>query len=149
MYARSADVKAVADRLHSAAIHLLRTVARADAESGISAARLSVLSVVVYGGARTVGELAAVERVRSPSMTALVNGMERDGLVRRLPDPEDRRAVRVEASERGAELLARARARRLEALETLLDGADADDLAALDRAVDVIERALAKPGETA
>src|SRR5207253_1577300 len=81
----------VADRLHSAAIHLLRLVRREDTASGLTPARLSALSVLVFGGPRTVGELAAAEQVRSPTMSRLVAGMESDGLVERRPSTDDRR----------------------------------------------------------
>ncbi len=57
---------AVADRLHSAAIHLLRRLRRTDEATGLSPARLSALSVVVYAGPRTLGELAGIEQVRPP-----------------------------------------------------------------------------------
>src|SRR5919206_339955 len=50
-----------ADRFHSAAIHALRHVRREDPASGLSAARLSALSVLAFGGPRTLGELAAAE----------------------------------------------------------------------------------------
>jgi DNA-binding MarR family transcriptional regulator len=142
MRASAADVKGVADRLHSAIVELVKTVTHTDAESGLSAPRLAVLSVLTSGGARTVGELAAAERVRSPSMTALVNGMERDGLVRRRPDPVDRRAVRVEASARGRRVLNRALERRLALLTSVLAAADSDELAAVQRTLDLIERTM-------
>ena len=69
------DPATVADHLHSAAIHLLRLVRRRDAETGLSPARLSALSVLVFGGPRTVGDLAADEQVRSPTMSRLVAEM--------------------------------------------------------------------------
>ena len=69
------DVDAVADRLHSAAIHLLRRLRVEDEALGISAPRLSALSVLVFAGPRRVGELAEAEQVEPP--TRLVDGMER------------------------------------------------------------------------
>ena len=72
-----------ADRLHSAAIHLLRYVRQEDAAAGITATRLSALSVLVFGGARTIGELASAEQVRPPTMTKIVTGLEEAGLARR------------------------------------------------------------------
>src|ERR671924_776068 len=90
-----------ADRFHSAAIHALRHVRREDPASGLSAARLSALSVLVFGGPRTLGELAAAERVRPPTMTNTVRGLEEAGLVRREADPHDGRVVRVEATAKG------------------------------------------------
>src|SRR5919199_1393233 len=83
------DPARVADRLHSAAVHLLRLLRREDARSGLSAPRLSALSVLVFGGARTLGELAAAEQVRPPTMTRLVRALEAAGLVTREGDPAD------------------------------------------------------------
>src|SRR4051794_41924526 len=95
----------VADRLHSASIHLLRRVRRQDDESGVTAPHLSALSVLVFGGARTLGELAAAEQVTPPSMTRIVRNLEADGLVERATDPADRRVARVRASEKGRRIL--------------------------------------------
>src|SRR5919199_1876113 len=81
--------RAVADRLHSAAIHLLRRLRKVDEASGLSAPRLSALSVLVFAGPRTLGELAAAEQVRPPTMTRLVRALERSGLVTREHDPDD------------------------------------------------------------
>src|SRR5438309_5688376 len=84
-----------ADRLHSAAIHLLRRVRRTDALTGLPAAQLSALSVLM-GGPRTLGEMAAAEQVRPPTMSKLVTEMEGAGLVRRSGDADDARIVRLE-----------------------------------------------------
>src|SRR5579884_1390498 len=83
-----------ADRIHSAAIHLLRRVREVDAEAmGITPARASALSVLVFGGPRSLGELAAAERVTAATMSKLVAAMEAEGLVRRYPDVNDARAI--------------------------------------------------------
>ena len=135
--------QAVADRIHSAAVHLVRTVRSADAAMGLSPARSSVLSILVFGGPRTVGALAAAERVRSPTMTALVNGLEADGLVRRAAGSGDGRRVFVEATAKGKRILQQGRRRRVERLEALLGDVDDADLIVLDRAAHVIEQAVA------
>jgi DNA-binding MarR family transcriptional regulator len=90
-----------ADRFHSAAIHALRHARREDDLSGVSPARLSALSVLVFGGPKTIGELAAAEQVRPPTMSGIVDGLEEDALVKRTADPSDRRLVRVHASAKG------------------------------------------------
>src|SRR4051812_49977548 len=82
---------ALADRLHSAAIHLLRHLRKEDDASGLSAPRLSALSVVVFGGPLSLGALARAEQVRPPTMTRIVTGLQRDGLVTRKGDLRDRR----------------------------------------------------------
>jgi DNA-binding MarR family transcriptional regulator len=130
----------VAGRLHSAAIHLLRVARTVDGESGLSPSRLSALSVLVFGGPRTVGDLATAEGVRSPSMTQLVNGLEQDGLVRRRPVVTDGRRVVVEATAAGKRALRRAQGRRLDVLVGLLGDADDDELALLDQAASLLDR---------
>jgi len=136
------EVGRVADRLHSAAIHLLRRLRVEDEALGIYAPRLSVLSVLVFAGPRRIGELARIEQVEPPTMTRLVDGLARDGLVLREPDPDDARAVRVRATSTGARTLRRGRARRVEALRTRLAGLSPTELAALGEGVEVLERIL-------
>src|SRR5436853_573955 len=86
------EVQDVADRLHSAALHLLRRLRIEDDALGVSPPRLSALSVVVFAGPLAIGALAAAEGVAAPTMTRLVDGLERDGFVRRRRDPADARA---------------------------------------------------------
>jgi DNA-binding MarR family transcriptional regulator len=134
----------LADRLHSAAIHLLRWLRREDAATGLNAPRLSALSVIVFGGAPvTLGQLAAAEQVRAPTMTRLVNGLEADGLVSRRADPGDARVTRIHATARGRALLEAGRARRVEALARTLASLSADDQAVLTRAAALIEQLAA------
>ncbi|HZM30547.1 MAG TPA: MarR family transcriptional regulator [Acidimicrobiales bacterium] len=137
----SSERREVAGRLHSAAVHLLRMARTVDGESGLSPSRLSALSVLVFGGPRTVGALAAAEGVRSPTITQLVNGLEADGLVRRLPaSTGDGRRVVVEATPAGRRILRRAQARRLDVLAALLETSGEADLAVLDQASAVLDR---------
>jgi DNA-binding MarR family transcriptional regulator len=136
-------VERVADRVHSAAIHLLRRLRREDDASGMSAPRLSVLSVLVFGGTRTIGRLAAAEQVTPPTMTRLVQALEREGLVRREADPSDGRAVRVRETTRGRRLLLAARQRRLDALGALLAELTPAELALVGEASTLLERLLA------
>src|SRR6185436_19812846 len=86
----------LAQRLHAAAIHLLRRLRAEDDASGLTAPRLSALSVLVFGGPRSIGELAAAEQVRPPTISRLVRELERDGLVRREADAGDARIQRVQ-----------------------------------------------------
>jgi DNA-binding MarR family transcriptional regulator len=136
----AAHVERVADRLHSASIHLLRRVRRRDGESGVTAPHLSALSVLVFGGARTLGELAEAEQVRPPSITRIVRNLEADGLVEREPDPADRRIVRVRATEKGRRILEEGRRRRISDLAARLRSVDPADLEILERAAALIER---------
>src|SRR5213594_4765334 len=124
----------VADRLHSAAIHLLRRARRTDPLTGISPAQLSALSVLM-SGPKTLGDLAAAEQVRAPTMSRLVSEMKRAGVARKLPDPADGRVVRVHATAEGRRALARGRAMRVEAIRHLLARCDPEDQRALEHAV--------------
>jgi len=132
----------VADRLHAAAIHLLRRLRVEDEALGISAPRLSVLSVLVFTGPKRIGELARIEQVEPPTMSRLVDGLVRDGLAVRESDPDDARAVQVRATPTGARTLKRGRARRVETLETSLAALSPKELAALGDGVEVLERIL-------
>jgi DNA-binding MarR family transcriptional regulator len=129
----------VADRLHSAAIHLLRRLRKQDDASGLSAARMSALSVAVFGGPVTIGQLAKAEQVSAPTMTRLVVGMERDGLVMREGDQTDGRVVWIRATAKGARILQEGRKRRVAALAAQLAGLPAAEVALLSRAADVLE----------
>jgi DNA-binding MarR family transcriptional regulator len=139
----------IADRLHSGAIHLLRRLRIEDAASGLTAPRLSALSVIVFGGPLTLGALAAAEQVRPPTMSRLVTTLERDGLVTRAPDPDDGRQILLRATPAGRRLLEAGRARRTATLARRLVELPPADLAALARAAALIERLARPPGAAA
>jgi DNA-binding MarR family transcriptional regulator len=139
------EVGRLADRLHSAAIHLLRRLRVDDEALGLSAPRLSVLSVLVTAGPKRIGELARIEQVEPPTITRLVDALVRGGLAVREADPDDARAVVVRATAAGRRTLERGRARRLETLTSTLRHLPADDLRALGAGVDVLERLLGGP----
>ena len=137
---RAGSAGDVADRLHSAAIHLLRRLRREDDSSGVSAPRLSALSVVVFGGPVTIGDLARAEQVRVPTMSRLIVTLEEDGLLQRVPDQDDRRVVRVEATDAGRALLHTGRRRRVAALSADVASLTPDERRALLRAIPLLER---------
>ena len=138
-------LQGLADRLHSAAIHLLRGLRRVDDATGLTAPRLSALSVLVFAGPRTLGELAAAEQVRPPTMTRLVQALERDGLVARAADPADGRVVRLRATAAGRRILESGRRRRIEALERRLALLPEADLELLGRAAALLESVARAP----
>jgi DNA-binding MarR family transcriptional regulator len=131
---------AVADRLHSAAIHLLRHVRRQDPASGLSAPRLSALSVIVFGGPVTMTDLAQAEQVQLPTISRLITALEHEGLVQREVDPNDRRVVRVRATDEGKRVLDEGRERRIHDLAQQLRDLPPEDLDTLRRAADILER---------
>ena len=134
------DALAVADRLHSAAIHLLRRVRTRDTESGVGPAQLSALSVLVFAGPRSLGELAAAEQVRPPTMSRIVAGLMRAGLVRRHITKEDRRRLRLEATAKGTDMLWAARKRRVESLAATLRSLPADQVEQLREAAELMDQ---------
>jgi DNA-binding MarR family transcriptional regulator len=140
---KSREALEAADRFHSAAIHALRHVRREDPATGVPAARLSALSVLVFGGPRTLGELAAVEQVRAPTMTRIVQALERDGLVRRDDDPNDGRVARIRATAKGRRVMQRGRERRITNLATLLSRLSTQEVVQVREAAELVERALA------
>jgi DNA-binding MarR family transcriptional regulator len=128
-----------ADHIHSAAIHLLRALRRQDDEWGLSAPRLSALSVVVFGGPITLGNLARAEQVRPPTMTRLVQALESARLVKRTPDPDDRRIMWINATPSGRRLLLKGRAARVHALAFRLKSFSREDVESLDAAARLLE----------
>lgn len=136
------ETSAIADRLHSAAIHLLRRVRKQDAAAGEGPARLSALSVLVFGGPMTLGQLAAAEQVRPPTMSRIVNGLEHNGLAERLTDSRDARRVRIRATPSGERLLHQGRRRRIQYLARHLDGLTRGELDTLEGAVKLLEAVL-------
>jgi DNA-binding MarR family transcriptional regulator len=136
------DLSRAADRFHSAAIHALRHVRQEDAASGLTAARLSALSVLVFGGPKTLGEVAVAEQVRPPTITGIVRGLEQDDLARRNSDRRDARVVRVHATAKGKRVLQQARRRRIDALADRLSSLEADELAVIEQAAELVDEAL-------
>lgn len=136
------DVLAVADRLHSAAIHLLRRVRKQDIATGEGPARLSALSVLVFGGAKTLGELAAAEQVKPPTMSRIVAGLARSRLVEITADPHDARRMHIRATAKGTRLLQKGRELRITYLAAHLDALTPQELATLGNAVEILHRLL-------
>jgi DNA-binding MarR family transcriptional regulator len=133
-------VEAVADELHSAALHLLRRLRSEDDVLGVSLPRRSALSVIVQGGPIGIGALAAAEGVSAPTMSRLVDGLEHAGLVLRRPDPADARGVLVRATGRGEQILRKGRAQRIRALASELQTLSREELRTIRRGAELIER---------
>jgi DNA-binding MarR family transcriptional regulator len=136
----------VATRLHAAALHLLRRLRTEDVTSGLSGSRLSALSVLVFGGPRSVGELADVEQVTAPTMSRLASALEEAGLVRREADPGDGRRVLLRATRAGERLLLEGRQRRVEELVEILGSLGDTEWRALGRAAEILEGVLREEG---
>jgi DNA-binding MarR family transcriptional regulator len=130
----------VADHVHSAAIRILRGLRRQDDKWGLSAPRLSALSVVVFGGPITLGDLARAEQVRPPTMTRLVQALEAARLVTRAPDSGDARVIWIKATPKGRKLLFKGRAARVSALSNRLAAFTSEEVAELDAAAALLLR---------
>jgi len=109
------DLRTAASALHSGAIHLL-SLGAVDRQAGLTPARLSALSVLVFGGPRTLGALAAAPGVAGATMTTIADGLIAEGLAERRPHRVDGRAVSVAATEAGEVLTRAAQRRRIDAL---------------------------------
>lgn len=129
-----------AESLHGGALHLLRLLRREDDASGLSPARLSALSVLVFGGPCSLGTLAAAEGVSAPTMSRLAAELERDGWVVRRADSADARTLHLEASAAARRLLLEGRARRLRALSAGLRALTRADQHAIGDALPALER---------
>jgi DNA-binding MarR family transcriptional regulator len=136
------DAAVVAMQLHSAAIHLLRTVRKVDPASGLTPQRLSAMSVVVFGGARTMRDLAAAEQVSVPTMSRLVQALEQEGLLTREVDPDDRRSEHLVATAKGKRLLKQGQDRRLRLVSHILERMPPADFHALARGVPALQQAI-------
>ena len=121
----------IAEKLHSGALRLLRRLRKYDGEAQISAPKLSALSVLVFGGAQSLNDLAAAEQVRAPTMSRLVAELESEGLVRKTTDANDKRSVKIAATAKGQALMERGRARRLQHVASAIAGMTTEERKAL------------------
>jgi DNA-binding MarR family transcriptional regulator len=137
--AAAVEAASLADRVHSAAIHLLRRLRRTDPLTGVNPAQLSVLSVLM-GGARTIGDLAAIEQVQPPTMSRLIREMEAAGLIARRRDESDGRVVWIQWTDDGEGVLRRGRELRIAALRDQIDALTVAERRVLVAGLGVIER---------
>src|SRR5271154_6656864 len=136
------DPAEIADKLHSAAIHLLRKLRREDEGSGLNAPRLSALSVIVFGGPLTLGDLAAAEQVRPPTMTRIVNALEDQGLVIKKQNANDGRSTLLIATPAGKKLLMAGRERRVRALAKQIAALNHEQRSALQEAAEILKEVV-------
>ena len=120
----------------------MRHVRREDPATGVPPAQLSALSVLVFGGPRTLGELAAAEQVRPPTMTRIVTGLEKEGFVERRSDTIDKRLTLIHATAKGRRALASGRARRVATLTTAVKKLEPAQLADLERGVQLVNELI-------
>jgi DNA-binding MarR family transcriptional regulator len=148
--AREEKAYQVADRLHSAAIRLLRRLRLQDKASGVGPAQLSALSVLVFAGRPlSLGELAEAEQVKLPTMSRIVAGMVRVKLAKCEASKQDRRRLVISPTAKGTAILQAGRQRRVQSLASALEGFSASDLAELGASAEllfkIIERVRTYP----
>ncbi len=136
------DSLEIADRLHSTAIHLLRKLRREDARTGLNTPRLSALSVIVFAGPIALGQLAAAEQVRPPTMTRIVKALVAMGLATRRRNPEDARSVQIAPTSAGKRLMMRGRERRVRSLAAQVDRLTQHERSTLRQAEAIISRVV-------
>lgn len=129
-----------ANALHSLAIHILRRARAADRDTGLTRERLSLLSVLVYAGPRTISALAAIEDVSAPAISRNAKALEGLGLVRRSKFKEDAREVIVAATAKGRRLVETGRRGRLALVAADLAALSPADLETLEMIAGRIEQ---------
>lgn len=138
------DPSAIVERLHKAAIRLLRSVRAADVKSGLSGPKLSALSVLAFAGPQSLSALARAEQVRAPTMSKLIADLEAAGLVAKRADKADKRSVTIAVTAQGRALMEKGRERRLALLRRRFAGYSAAEFKTLEQAADLVLRAMAR-----
>ena len=115
---------------------------RQEAGSDLSPSLQAALATIERRGPITPSELAEAERIQRPTATRVIARLEDEGLVDRAGDVADRRVTLISVTRAGKDLLRRLRTRKNAYLARRLRDMPAEDLAALERAADVLERML-------
>jgi DNA-binding MarR family transcriptional regulator len=98
--------------------------------------------VLVFGGAKTLGELAAAEQVKPPTMSRIVAGLARSRLIEVTKDSRDARRMHIRATAKGTKLLQKGRQLRIAYLAGHLESLNSNELEILDKAVEILRRVL-------
>ena len=101
-------------------MHIGRALRKDSLPEVLAAEHRSAMSVVFFAGPIRMGALATAERVSAPAMTKTVALLEREGMVKRAPDPDDDRAVLIRATPKGATTVRRGRDERVRRIERAL-----------------------------
>lgn len=136
------EVAETAARLRMAIVRTARRLRQeaAAANGGLTPTATAALASIERYGPLTPSELAEIERVKRPTITRILACLEDQGLVVRTPDPADRRSSLVSVNGAGRERLRRLRRRKNAYLARRMRDLPAADLAALERAAEILER---------
>jgi DNA-binding MarR family transcriptional regulator len=132
-------------RLHAVAIRVLRRARRDDAAMGLPPGQASALSVLVFGGPKTLSELAGIEQVQPPTMTRMIDALEQARLIKREQDATDRRKFRIAATAAGVRLMHQGRERRVMVLAQTLAGLDREQRAVVEKGLAILEELQREP----
>jgi DNA-binding MarR family transcriptional regulator len=138
----STDTVAIADALRPVLLRVGRELRREARAVGISPEQVSLLVAIKYAPGVGVRELATHERISAPALTKHVDRLERDGLVTRTPSADDKRRIGLTLTDEGQRALRRVRSRRTAWLASRLRELSADELAAVEAAVEPLSRLL-------
>jgi DNA-binding MarR family transcriptional regulator len=134
----------LASQLRFAVMRLSRRL-RQHAPEDITPSQLSALSVIVREERLTLSQLAVAERVQPPTITRVVDSLERQGLATRVPSDQDRRVAFVEATPAGRALVETIRRRRDAYLARRLRTFSTEERKLLERAAGLLERLIEDP----
>jgi DNA-binding MarR family transcriptional regulator len=140
---RAPDPEDLADAFLTVAHGLKRTINARVQHQGLSMARLRVLYQLTTTSTIRMGELSACVDVAPRTMTSTVEAMERDGLVRRRPDPSDRRATIVSITADGRRSFHEGQRQQASAIADVFESLDLDQRSALKDVLDSLLRAAA------
>jgi DNA-binding MarR family transcriptional regulator len=138
------EVTELAEGLHRTLSKLFSILRRGDPNTDttgdLTLAQLSILITLLDRGPIRMTDLAAHERVRTPTTTVAIRRLEKIGLVKRSRDPSDLRAVLVDITQRGRAVLSESLANRRAALAAMLSQLAESDLSTLMQALAPLER---------
>ena len=144
---QTAQDERIAEAASRLRLAIVRTARRMRQEAGgeLSPTLIAALASIDRLGPLTPSELADAERVKRPTATRIAAALERDGLIDRAADPADGRASLLTASPEGKALMKRIRSRKNAYLSRRLRKLPDEDVEALERATEVLERMLEQP----
>jgi DNA-binding MarR family transcriptional regulator len=108
--------------------------------SGLTPTSVAALATIERHGPLTPSEIAAIERVKRPTITRTLGCLEREGLIDRAPDPEDGRSSLVSVNGAGRERLRRLRGRKNAYLARRMKDLTDEEVETLERAAEILER---------
>lgn len=132
----------VANRLRPVLLKLGRELRREAHPLGVTGGQVSLLVQIYRNPTIGVRELAALEGVSPAAMSGHVRRLEKAGLLTRVADHYDRRRQALVVSPKGSDLLRSVKRRRTAWLAKRLQTLSAEDLEAIDGAVDMLARLL-------